>query len=153
MIFCLFLKSSKAFSVFLSWFIQVFSSLIKKKLQFPVSQYKVFWKTSTNEYFSDSKCCHLVFLVRHATPVNIYLFQIKSRNARKKGGICSTLTIKTPERRYWRHSGVFIVNFEHISHLFSSVSFHVFVCWDCNLQNSIYRIVCKWVLNELNWIP
>ena len=24
----------------------------------------------------------------------------------------------TPERRYWRRSGVFIVNFEHISHLF-----------------------------------
>ena len=23
---------------------------------------------------------------------------------------------KTPERRKWRHSGVFIINFEHISH-------------------------------------
>ena len=27
------------------------------------------------------------------------------------------VTIKTPERRQWRCSGVFIVNFEHISHL------------------------------------
>ena len=27
------------------------------------------------------------------------------------------LTIKTPERRHWPRSGVFIVNFEHISHL------------------------------------
>ena len=27
------------------------------------------------------------------------------------------LTIKTPERHYWRRSGVFIVNFEHMSHL------------------------------------
>ena len=27
------------------------------------------------------------------------------------------LTIKTPERRQLRRSGVFIVNFEHISHL------------------------------------
>ena len=35
---------------------------------------------------------------------------------------CTKLTIKTPERRQWRRSGVFIVNFEHISHLFSSVS-------------------------------
>ena len=26
------------------------------------------------------------------------------------------LTIKTPERRQWRLSGVFIVNFEHISY-------------------------------------
>ena len=29
----------------------------------------------------------------------------------------SKLTIKTPERRQWRRSGVFIVNFEHVSHL------------------------------------
>ena len=36
--------------------------------------------------------------------------------------ICSKLTIKTPKRRHWRCFGVFIVNFEHISHLFSSVS-------------------------------
>ena len=27
---------------------------------------------------------------------------------------------KTPERRHWLHSGVFIVNFKHISDLFSS---------------------------------
>ena len=26
------------------------------------------------------------------------------------------LTLKTPERRQWRCSGAFIVNFEHISH-------------------------------------
>ena len=31
--------------------------------------------------------------------------------------MCSQLTIKTPERRQLRPSGVFIVNFEHISHL------------------------------------
>ena len=30
---------------------------------------------------------------------------------------CSKLTIKTPERRYWRRSRIFIVNFEHIPHL------------------------------------
>ena len=34
--------------------------------------------------------------------------------------MCQTrlkLTIKTPERHQWRHSGVFIVNFEHIPHI------------------------------------
>ena len=36
--------------------------------------------------------------------------------------MCSKLTIKTPKRRHWRCFGVFIVNFEHISHLCSSVS-------------------------------
>ena len=35
----------------------------------------------------------------------------------EQGEICSKLTIKMPERRYWRRSGIFIVNFEHISHL------------------------------------
>ena len=33
----------------------------------------------------------------------------------------SKLTIKTPKQRHWRRFGVFIVNFEHISHLCSSV--------------------------------
>ena len=31
--------------------------------------------------------------------------------------MCSKLTMKIPERRQWRRSGVFLVNFEHISHL------------------------------------
>ena len=54
-------------------------------------------------------------------PANIYLFKVNNRNIRKMFGICSMLTIKTPERRQWprwRCSGVFIVNFEHIPHLF-----------------------------------
>ena len=57
--------------------------------------------------------------------------------------ICSKLTIKTPELHQWRHSDDFIVNYEHISHLFlplllSSSTFvyifvdfeHVFICWN-----------------------
>ena len=28
---------------------------------------------------------------------------------------------KTPEQRHWHCSGVFIVNFEHISHIFNNV--------------------------------
>ena len=32
--------------------------------------------------------------------------------------ISSKLTIKTPEQRYRRRSGVFIVNFEHIPRFF-----------------------------------
>ena len=48
---------------------------------------------------------------------NIYLFQVNYKNIRKKYKICSKFTIKTPERRHWRCSGVFIVYFEHILHL------------------------------------
>ena len=50
-------------------------------------------------------------------PVGIYLFKVNNRNTRTRCEICSKLTINTPERRQWRRSGVFIVNFEHISHL------------------------------------
>ena len=32
--------------------------------------------------------------------------------------MCSKLSIKTPEQRHWLRSGVFIVNFEQIWHLF-----------------------------------
>ena len=63
----------------------------------------------------------------------IYVLKVNNRNTRTSCEICSNkdtrttplalceicskLTIKTPERRHWRCSGVFIVNFEHISHL------------------------------------
>ena len=33
---------------------------------------------------------------------------------------CSKLIIKTPEWRYWRRSGVFTNNFEHISQLINT---------------------------------
>ena len=52
----------------------------------------------------------LTFLI----PPGNYIFKVNNRNTR---AICSKLTIKIPERRQWLHSGIFIVNFEHISHL------------------------------------
>ena len=50
-------------------------------------------------------------------PVGIYLLKVNDRNISTRCEICSKITKKTPERRHWRRSGVFIVNFEHISHL------------------------------------
>ena len=53
-----------------------------------------------------------------ANPVDIYLLKVNNRNTKTRCETCSKLTIKTPERRdERRRSGVFIVNFEHISHL------------------------------------
>ena len=54
-------------------------------------------------------------------PTNSYLFKVINKNTWTSCKICPKLTIKTSERRQWRRSGVFIVNFEHISH-------HVLVC-------------------------
>ena len=51
------------------------------------------------------------------------MFKVNNRNTRRRFEICSKLTIKTPERRHWRRSGAFIVNFEHISHLFLAFLF------------------------------
>ena len=49
-------------------------------------------------------------------PAGIYLLKVNIRNTRARCEIYSKLTIKIPERRR-RRSGIFIVNFEHISHL------------------------------------
>ena len=48
----------------------------------------------------------------------IQLFKVNNKNTRKRGEICSKLTIMTPERLQWRSSGVFIINLEHIPYLF-----------------------------------
>ena len=50
-------------------------------------------------------------------PASIYLLKVSNRNTTTRCEISSKLAIKTPERTLWRRSGVFIVNFEHISHL------------------------------------
>ena len=55
--------------------------------------------------------------VKGTYPAKICLFKVNNRNTRKKSETCFKLTIKT-EQHHWRRSGVFIVNFEHISHLF-----------------------------------
>ena len=55
-------------------------------------------------------------------PANIYLFKFNNRITRKRCEIRPKTMIKTPEQRHWRRSGVFIVYFEHIWHLFRNVS-------------------------------
>ena len=66
-------------------------------------------------------------------PVDNYLLKVNNRSTSARCEICSKLTIKKPDRRQWRRSGVFIVNFEHILHLvlvFLLQNFeHVIVGW------------------------
>ena len=61
-------------------------------------------------------CCNCNFM--EINPTNIFLFKVNNRNSKKRCKIYLKLTIKTPEWRQWRCSGVFVVNFEHISQLF-----------------------------------
>ena len=55
--------------------------------------------------------------VRVDSPVAKSMFKVNNRSTRTRYEICLKLTIKTPEQRHWRGSGVFIVSFDHISHL------------------------------------
>ena len=55
-------------------------------------------------------------------PASIYLFKANNRSTRKICVISSKLTIKTPEKRQWRYSSVFVTNFEQTSHC-------SFQCW------------------------
>ena len=48
---------------------------------------------------------------------NLSLTYLKPNRGTTRCKICLKLTIKIPERRQWRRSSIFIVNFEHISHL------------------------------------
>ena len=50
------------------------------------------------------------------------MFKDSNGNTRKRCEMCSKLTVKIPERRQWRRSGIFIVNFEHNFTPFSTVS-------------------------------
>ena len=48
--------------------------------------------------------------------INNYMCKVNNRNTRTRLEICSKLTIKRLKRRHCCRSGVFIVNFEYISH-------------------------------------
>ena len=71
-----------------------------------------------NLYNVSVECLMLSQYFTTIFPANICLFKVSNKNYRKRYEICSKLTTETPEQRHWRRSVVFIVNFEHISHLF-----------------------------------
>ena len=81
--------------------------------------------------------------VEAACPFSIYLFKDSNGKTRTMCEICLKVTIRTPERRHWCCSGVFIINFEHILHIalyFSIVDFEqVIASW--RRANSTVRLI------------
>ena len=57
------------------------------------------------------------FVQDNICPAHNYMFKVSNRNTKTSCEIRSKSTINTPKQRHWHRSGVFIVNFEHISHL------------------------------------
>ena len=87
---------------------------------------------------------------RCVCPAGVYLLKVNNKNTRTTCEICSKLLIKTPERLHWRRSGVFIVNFEQISHIV--IWFLLFKCrlsvihltaLMYNCYRLMQRIACK----------
>ena len=76
-------------------------------LEIPLIKWKFYYLQQIWFY-----ACFLFF-----SPAGIYLLKVNCRNTRARCEICSKLKIKTSEWCHWQCSVVFIVNFEHISHL------------------------------------
>ena len=83
---------------------------------FQISLFSAYYQLIFNfPIFSEHLC-------RAASQPAITCLKLAKETLEQGCEICSKLTIKTPKRHHWRRFGVFIVNFEHISHLCSSVS-------------------------------
>ena len=77
-------------------------------------------------------------------PAGIYLLKVNNGNTRTRREICLKLTIKSPDWRQWRLSGVFIVKFEQICS-------GVFNCW---IWKNIYQLGTVRVISCIffNWV-
>ena len=79
------------------------------------------------------------------------MFKDNNRNTRIAYEIYSKLTIKTLEQRQWRHSGVFIVNFEHFCTLFYCFRFHCLLWtgkWRLGKELLFFKFSCIQNVNE-----
>ena len=66
--------------------------------------------------WTKSQCSHLL---KNSYPASIFTCSNTTIETLEKGvKYVQSKTIKTPKRRQWRRSDVFIVNFKHISHFF-----------------------------------
>ena len=70
-------------------------------------------------------------------------------NTRTRCEICSKFPIKTPERHQWCRSGVFIVNFEHISHLV--LLFLLLTCNTCWVAEHVITDRVYTSLTSFSW--
>ena len=85
-------------------------------------------------------CAH-----RSTFQANIYLFKANNKGTKTTCKTCSNWTIKTPERRRWRCSVVFIVNLQHISRL---VPMFLLLIWTGNWW-VISTIFLKYIIENV----
>ena len=85
------------------------------------------WWSHKSSYCKGSVIFGIFSVILIYLPAGKHVFEVNNRGTRDE--TCSEITIKTPERRQWRRSVVFIVNFEHISLLVL-----VFLLWTLRRQ-------------------
>ena len=85
------------------------------------------------------------------TPPSTYMSKVNNRNSKTRCKTCSKSIMKILERGHWRRSGVFTVNFEHISHVFPSVSIDYFAQVNTSSDSHyfcIFEVIVPANLNE-----
>ena len=82
-----------------------------------VSWYKCFYYYRTKYRQNDLSRKSTMLTVLNSFSTCNYMSTVNNRKTRTKCEICSKLTIKTTERHHCLRPVVFIVNFEHISHI------------------------------------
>ena len=73
-------------------------------------------RSTTSTHFTNTETLVWPLLQKASQPAFTYS-KLTIETLEQRCEIYSKLTIEIPERRHWRRSGIFIVNFEHISHL------------------------------------
>ena len=87
------------------------------------------WWSHKSSYCKGSVIFGIFSVMLIYLPAGKHVFEVNNRGTRDE--TCSEITIKILERRQWRRSVVFIVNFEHISLLVL-----VFLLWTLRRQMS-----------------
>ena len=118
-------------------------SVFPKSLKLPTDSCSLIFFFFYNQVF-DVVTFNLIVFSPHEPP-GLYLFKVSNGNTTTTCEICSKLTIKTPEWRYWRRFGIFIVNFEQISHIVV-----VFSLLTLNKQMSAGKALSMYIFQKWN---
>ena len=74
---------------------------------------------SVSDFFTDDELFDILVISSiKIFSVAIYLFKVNNGSTRARCEISSKLTIKTPEQRYWRRSGVLLLTLNIFQTLF-----------------------------------
>ena len=90
---------------------------LPKKVHSQILRTKLAWTWTDHEQCTANEYGPALPKVHDPVPNWHFPLKVNIRNNRVRSEIFWKLTIKTPEWRQWRPYSVFIIDFEHISHL------------------------------------